>query len=963
MLAVALGIGMGISSGIAAASEDASADGGPPSARAAGKADSRRGAGARSSLRSSQPGQPDVVAGRRTRATNPSEDAVSPAAVANPTYDQVSGIAVESGGVSDLEAPTEDVLTELDPGAGETVDPSVAAPVADVPLAVPSSPEPEVTAPSPMAVIDDSTPAPTQEPTGAWRSGILPTTPLETSLSFGLLAWSRKDFESAMSSLRAAFPAAATPQSTSLTVPLTSSAVAFVSTDASTAAANSVASPAASLTPGFSGGAAQVKASATALDGLFGAIQSLITGFINAVQGIFRTLAQLFGIPAAKVNHAPTADATAGGPDGISGAVIVTITGTDADGDTLTYQVTTPPAKGNVTAAGSGVFTYTPTQDARYAAAAPNAPTADTRDSFTVTVSDGQGGSAPIAVTVPISPTSNKAPAITGYSASEPGSGGVVSGTVTATDPDADSLSFSGPSTSTGGGSVEVEPGGAFTYTPTADQRHFAAADHAPTSALQDSFAVTVADGRGGTDHATITVAINSYNDNPSGGAATGLATDPQTGTVTGTITGVTDPDSDSLSFSTPATSSSGGAVSVDTYTGAFTYIPTEATRAAAASPQATPADQSDTFTVTAVDGHGGAAAILVTVPVSPTPEPPNQAPTITGYHSTDASSTGVVTGSVAAADPDGDALTFSGSTTTTKGAVSVSATGDFTYTPTATARHGAAATNATAFDQTDTFTVTVTDGHGGTAIVAVGVMISPQNSAPVVSISSVGSPDSVTAAVKITLTASDLDGDILTYSLPTPPLNGSVIFESDNELTYTPTADARDTAADPNATESDRTDTFTLSLADDFGGATQLLIAVPIEPADQPVVLVSMGTYSSIQMVTEGDSGSVTAYAPVVLSQAASAPVTVSYRVDTPYGFNATPDVDFAAETNTVVFAPGQTTTRIPVTVYGDTQWEDDEFARVTLTGVTGAEMNPYGMTTATITIINDDLATTAQL
>ena len=153
VLAVALGIGMGISSGIAAASEDASADGGPPSARAAGKADSRRGAGARSSLRSSQPGQPDVVAGRRTRATNPSEDAVSPAAVANPTYDQVSGIAVESGGVSDLEAPTEDVLTELDPGAGETVDPSVAAPVADVPLAVPSSPEPEVTAPSPMAVI------------------------------------------------------------------------------------------------------------------------------------------------------------------------------------------------------------------------------------------------------------------------------------------------------------------------------------------------------------------------------------------------------------------------------------------------------------------------------------------------------------------------------------------------------------------------------------------------------------------------------------------------------------------------------------------------------------------------------------------------------------------------------------------------------------------------------------------
>ncbi len=55
---------------------------------------------------------------------------------------------------------------------------------------------------------------------------------------------------------------------------------------------------------------------------------------------------------------------------------------------------------------------------------------------------------------------------------------GFVGGTVTGgvTDPDLDTLSYSSSPTSVGGGFVDVFGDGSFTYNPTADQRHLAAA-------------------------------------------------------------------------------------------------------------------------------------------------------------------------------------------------------------------------------------------------------------------------------------------------------------------------------------------------------------------------------------------------------------------------------------------------------------------------------------------------------
>jgi hypothetical protein len=74
-----------------------------------------------------------------------------------------------------------------------------------------------------------------------------------------------------------------------------------------------------------------------------------------------------------------------------------------------------------------------------------------------------------------------------------------------------------------------------------------------------------------------------------------------------------------------------------------------------------------------------------------------------------------------------------------------------------------------------------------------------------------------------------------------------------------------------------------------------------------------------------------------VTLSRASDVQVGVEYRVD-PFSWSATQGVDFAAESGTVVFAPGQTQAAIPVTVFGDTTYEAGEYFQIQLTGATNA-------------------------
>jgi hypothetical protein len=111
-------------------------------------------------------------------------------------------------------------------------------------------------------------------------------------------------------------------------------------------------------------------------------------------------------------NQAPTATAVVTAPNPISGEVTGVLTSVDNNNDSLTYRVSVWPAKGSVTWTFVKVedvvdttrmfFTYTPTAAARQAAAAPGATSADQSDTFTVTVSDGYGGTVNVEIEVPI---------------------------------------------------------------------------------------------------------------------------------------------------------------------------------------------------------------------------------------------------------------------------------------------------------------------------------------------------------------------------------------------------------------------------------------------------------------------------------------------------------------------------------------------------------------------------------
>jgi VCBS repeat-containing protein len=333
-------------------------------------------------------------------------------------------------------------------------------------------------------------------------------------------------------------------------------------------------------------------------------------------------------------NKPPTLAPVQHSEDPVTGVVTGGLHGVDGPAGGLAYAVSQPD-NAVVRVNPDGTFTVTPDANTAHLGGAV---------SFTVTADNGRAYRLPgflgriqsvihsyaqyfglsgsdtttTVVTVDVA-SINKAPTITGSSVGTAAADGTVAGQIQATDPNRDSLHFSGSSTSALGGVVTVGSGGSFTYAPTAQIRHAAAADNA---ARTDSFSVTVSDGYGGSATQTITVPVSPINGNPTGGGLTNLAVDDVTGVVTGSVAGVTDPESDTLSFSANPISAGGGIV--DVYgDGSFTYNPTAEQRHRAAALGAPFSVTHDTLTISVSDGHGGSTAITIVVPVPPEADEP----------------------------------------------------------------------------------------------------------------------------------------------------------------------------------------------------------------------------------------------------------------------------------------------------------------------------------------------------
>jgi gliding motility-associated-like protein len=458
------------------------------------------------------------------------------------------------------------------------------------------------------------------------------------------------------------------------------------------------------------------------------------------------------------VNEAPTGtgDAkTTPENTAVSGAV----TGADGDGDQLTFSKASDPAHGAVVVNSDGTYTYTPNN--KY-----NGP-----DNFTITINDGNGGTATVAVDITVTPV-NEAPAGTGDSKTTP-ENTAVSGAVTGADGDGDQLTFS-KATDPAHGTAVVNNDGTYTYTPNSKYNG------------PDNFTITINDGNGGTTTVAVDITVTPVNEAPAG---TGDAkTTPENTAVSGAVSG-TDGDGDQLTFG-KASDPAHGAVVVNG-DGTYTYTPNNKYNGP------------DNFTITINDENGGTTTVAVDITVTPV----NEAPTGTGDSKTTPENT-AVSGAVTGADGDGDQLTFSKASDPAHGTTVVNNNGTYTYTPN------------NKYNGPDNFTITIADGNGGTTTVTVDITVTPVNDAPTGTGDSKTTPEDI--VVSGAVTGMDGDGDQLTFAKATDPAHGAAIVNSDGTYTYTPN------------NKYNGPDNFTIAISDGNGGTVTVIVDITVTPVNE---------------------------------------------------------------------------------------------------------------------------------
>ncbi|WP_300522899.1 tandem-95 repeat protein [Alcanivorax sp.] len=184
------------------------------------------------------------------------------------------------------------------------------------------------------------------------------------------------------------------------------------------------------------------------------------------------------------------------------------------------------------------------------------------------------------------------------------------------------------------------------------------------------------------------------------------------------------------------------------------------------------------------------------------------------------------------ASDVESDPLNWSVSSVATNGQVEV-AGGNVSYTP------------SLDFHGLDSFVVSVSDGNGGIASHTFNVTINPLNDAPVITQGNTvtvdmdedGSP----TAFALTLNASDIDDDLLSWSLQTPASEG--------------TANASGNGASPAidyqpAPDYSGSDSFVVRVADGNGGNTDITVTVNIAEINDAPTLTGPANISAVENV-----------------------------------------------------------------------------------------------------------------
>ena len=393
---------------------------------------------------------------------------------------------------------------------------------------------------------------------------------------------------------------------------------------------------------------------------------------------------QTFTITIDTQNDAPTA-----GDDSISinedsGAWLTDVLADDSDpeGDDLTVTAVTQGAKGTVVIVDGGAWlTYEPDANANGA------------DTFTYTVSDGNGGTDTGLVHVTIAAVNDK-PEANGDAKTLDEDGGTTAIDVLANDDDIDGNALTVTAVTQGAkGSVAITGGGTgLSYTPDANANG------------ADTFAYTISDGHGMTDTASVTITIDPANDPPVAPDDAATMNEDAGPTAVDVLDNDTDIDGDDLTI-VAATDGASGTVAITGGGSGLTYQPDDQFHG------------TDTFTYTVSDGIASRTATVSVTVASVNDKPFADDDDFGVDEDAPATPLAVFAGDT---DIDGDTLTIISVTQGSKGAVLITGGGTgLTYRPFSN------------LSGMDAFTYTISDGHGMTDTATVTMTIGGENDPP----------------------------------------------------------------------------------------------------------------------------------------------------------------------------------------------------------------------------------------
>ncbi len=400
---------------------------------------------------------------------------------------------------------------------------------------------------------------------------------------------------------------------------------------------------------------------------------------------------------------------------------------TDPENDSLTVTDVDDPARGSTTVLAGSKVRYSPDPDLC------SPPT----DSFGYTIDDGHGHTATSTVTVTVN-CSNDGPTPGADVISTPEETPVVVDVLgNDTDVDGDTLSLVGVGAPAHGSATQE--GQQVLYTPAGDY------------CGSDAFDYTVSDGHT-TSTGTVTVTVTCVADSPRPGTDR-ATTSEDTSVLVDVLANDVDPDGGALSLGTLGDPEHG---TLAPESGQVRYTP---------DPDHCGADTAS-YVVTSA---GGSATGTIELTVTCVNDAPVAADDVASTPEDTTIHVHVLTNDT---DVDGDTLAIASASGASHGTLSTAITDAVAYTP------------APGYCGPDEFAYTISDGNGGTATATVHVTVVCVNEAP-----TAGQVADLATAwgdlVDLTFSATDPDGDPLTWSMTSGPAGASVT--TTGEFLWTP--------------------------------------------------------------------------------------------------------------------------------------------------------------------------------